>query len=602
MNYKVITCISHSGKGQSAHNRTLYPDEAIRHRLYNELGLRPGQEISTSELLRRDRQYRRRRKKKLFSLGPQLRAKAFELGGNSSMAKVQEYFGLKLPQARIDAWTDEKARTALIKAGYSTEEVILTKEFRKRIRGLARTDSYFSGLEAYVRRRAKEEFNVATDSRGIEAIGFTGNRYSTPTEEEIQAAIEQFWPREQVEAYKQGEAELGNKKDFSRAFPAIYAAIRVGNRSYKKDRTSFDQWLNNYIPGLANLVSVVNGEDEFIGEDIRNEFFQRRDIGHETLRYNSVPFLKKLCRRINSVAREKGVAFNEAVALKSNLHPSEFVKDLSGIKEVGRTAELLVDLVALGTLVIDPDRDGNIYRNGFAKIFNVPLISVEPNIRLKEAIEQEELDGKEGIENPMSLYFFDGESLLPDKRLLPDMRTVSQKGRNTKNFAIEVKSGSHESNARRLLGRFKEGDYMWWDSEAEQGYPMHGRIAALMMRDKIVNNVRNELTDDGYRVLSSERILCYLGILLDYLGRSPFHKAVAEAVPRLDSLEPVLQHAKDVVQIPHILMRGTRTAERRFMQHNIRNLVLKLEELAELSSEPEFSPESLESELEEVPF
>ncbi|MBW3018493.1 hypothetical protein KY325_05010, partial [Candidatus Woesearchaeota archaeon] len=250
---------------------------------------------------------------------------------------------------------------------------------------------------------------------------------------------------------------------------------------------------------------------------------------------------------------------------------------------------------------IDPDKTGNIYQNGFAKIFNVPLVAVEPNIKLKETIELVQETG-ENVENPMTLYRYEGDSLVVNNRLLPDLRTRSQNGNRTRNFAIEVKSGYHEANARRLLGRFDGGEYMWWDKETEEGYPVHGRIAALLMRDKVVNAVRNELTDDGYRVLSSERILCYLGILLNHLGRSPFHEAVAEAVPRLDSLDPILQHAKDVVQIPHILMRGTRTAERRFMQHNIRNLVLKLEELATLSSEPEFSPETLERELEEVPF
>ncbi|MBW3013038.1 hypothetical protein KY340_02425 [Candidatus Woesearchaeota archaeon] len=572
----------------------------IRQRLFDELGLKPGQEIGTKALIELDSQYRARKKKKLFSLGPQLRAKAFELAGNSSLATAMDYFGLQQPKPRIETWTDETARTALIKAGYSPEQTIQTTDFRERIRALAKKDDYFKGLDFYIRRRASQEYGVQTESRGLEAIGFTGNSRFTPTDEEIQAAIAQFWPKEKVEAFKQGEAELGNKKDFGKAFPHIYEVIR--SRSYRgKNQKGFDERLNAYIPGLANLVSAVSGTDDFIGDDLRNEFFQRRDISHETLRYNSVPFLRKICRRVNHVAREKGITFNEAVAELAGLHPSEFVKDLWGIKEVGRTAELLVELIALGTLIIDPDKNGNIYQNGFAKIFNVPLVAVEPNIKLKETIELVQETG-ENVENPMTLYRYEGDSLVVNNRLLPDLRTRSQNGNRTRNFAIEVKSGYHEANARRLLGRFDGGEYMWWDKETEEGYPVHGRIAALLMRDKVVNAVRNELTDDGYRVLSSERILCYLGILLNHLGRSPFHEAVAEAVPRLDSLDPILQHAKDVVQIPHILMRGTRTAERRFMQHNIRNLVLKLEELATLSSEPEFSPETLERELEEVPF
>jgi len=577
--------------------------------LYTQLGLKQGAQISINELKRRDDAYRARfRTKKPFAIVPQLRAKAYVLNRNSKMAAVLEHFGLNRPVARVLSWTDEGAREALLKAGYSTDEKIGTLEFRKRLFALAKKDPYFSGLVSYITGRAKAEYGTATESLGLKAIDFNGNSKNIPTEEEIRSTIERYWPKEKIEAFKRGECKLLLKGDFRKANPDVYSAIRTRARKKgkknKQDQITFDKRLNNYVPGLANLVGPVSEVDEFVGQDVSELLFAGEDIGIETLRYSENPYHRKLACRIRKVARELGLTFDEAIEARSRLHNSEFVKDIEGIKEVGRIAELLVKLATLGALAVDPERDGSIYRNGFATIFNVPLIRVEPDLNLETEIRDEEErtrlnhgDEEESeikIRNPMSVYLRDGNVLDTNNRILPDLRTVSQKGNKTNYFAIEVKAGFHEINARRLLGRFKKGNYEWWDPEVEEGIPMQGKIAAIMMRDNIVKSVRKELIDDGYRVASSERILCYLEILFDTLGQSPFHKAVADAVPRLDSLQPILQQAKEVVHNPHIMMRGTRTADRKFMLYNLEQLVQTLENMAD-KSKPTFD-------LEEVPF
>jgi len=574
--------------------------------LYNQLGLGSGEEISIRELERRDAKYRARfRKKKPFSVINQLRAKAYALNGNSSLTSALEYFGLNRPVPKMLQWTDEGAREALQKAGYSSDERIATQELRKRIGRLLKDDSYFSGLIPYIVRRGNEEYGRQTESLGLKAIGF-GRKFRMPaSEEEIRTAIETFWPRENIEAFKRGECRLPFKSDFKKKFPRIYGTIRTraNSRKGKKTPITFDKRLNDYIPGLANLVGPVSEDDQFIDQDISELFFAGDDIALETLRYSDNPHHKKLARRIAVVAKNLGVSFNETIEARTRFHGSEFVKDNEGIKEVGRIAELLVKLAALGALAIDPERNGSIYRNGFAKIFNVPLIRVEPDLDLEtvlfdEAFRKEDPENSEDEEstskNPMSAYLCDGDELDPRNRVVPDLRTTSQRGNKIRNFAVEVKSGFHEKTARSLIGKFSAGEYQWWDPELEEGIPMHGRIAALMMRDGIVENVRKELVDDGYRVLSSERVLCYLGILFEHLGQSPFHEAVAEAVPRLDSLRPILQQAKEVVHNPHIMMRGTHTADRKFMLHNLEQLIKTLEVMAD-KTRPAFD-------LEEIPF
>jgi hypothetical protein len=575
--------------------------------LYNQLDLKEGEQISVQELKRRDAAYRRRfRTRKPFSIIPQLRAKAFALNGDARLASALEHYGLNKPTAKLLDWTDERAREALQKAGYSPDQKIGTLEFRKRIAALGKKNPYFVGLVDYIRTRGKAEYGKTTESLGFKAIGFTGNPRQTASEEEIRTAIEEFWPRNKIEAFKRGEYKLPIKGDFKKAHPEIYRAIRTKSRrkgkKNKRDQITFDQRLNAYVPGLANLVGPVSEDDQYIDQDISELFFAGEDIALDSLRYSDDPYRRKLACRIRKVARSLGVSFNEALEARTRFHSSEFVKDTEGIREVGRIAELLVKLAALGALAIDPERDGSIYKNGFAKIFNVPLIKVEPDLSLETEMFDEEFrppetdseEGEETFKSSMHAYLCEKGLLDPSNWVVPDLRTTSQRGNRTKNFAIEVKSGFHKTTAQSLVGKYGKGEYQWWDSELEEGVPMHGRIAAIMMRDKIVSSVKNELVDDGYILLPSERVLCYLGILFENLGRSPFHKAVAEAVPRLDSLQPVLHQAKEIVHNPHIMMRGTRTADRKFMIHNLEQLIGVLENMAD-ATKPAFD-------MEEIPF
>ncbi len=598
VNYKVISYRRKSGK---VVDFRLFSDEVLTHRLFNELGLKPGQEISPEEVKALDNAKRAAGETDLpFSMYGQLVHKAYDLNGSSKRYDALEHLGLKrkttgLTIAAIK--TDKRAIEILTSLGFSPDKKISPKALQNKAFARARIDRSYAGLINYLKRRGNDVYGKQTITKGLKAVGFQG-KCKIP-ETEIRKTIESFWPKKEVRVFiETREGSLRTRAEFRKKHPDIAMAIKARYLPTAINPISFGQRLDDYIPGLSQLIGVERRGDPFIGRDIRNMFLAGESFGKHALTTSGRDFDRILENRIACAQRKLGKSRQEVISHYSGLHKTEYGNEAPGPNQVGRAAELIVRSIALGTLVIDPDRDGTIYKNGFHKIFNVPLTSVEGK-RIKD-----EITGTEEEREDMRLYACKGDTVFTDVWKVPDLRTRSRSPNagGERTFLTEVRAGMYERNALGIVGKYPEGIYVWWDKDAEKDTPISGKIAAILMRDRLVRNVRSQLEDDGYRVASSERILCYLGILLEHLEQSPFHEAVAEAVPRLDSLQPILHYAEEVAVNSHILMRGTHTAKRNWMNHNLKRLVTKLEELAREASESLWAADSNVEELEEAPF